>query len=83
MTVTPLGRLALVVAVGVAAGSAGSLLTQSRRPRENKTVPWETLEGHEGSDLRRTRTPSGWIVESPDGFMVTVHDPDHDWLEND
>lgn len=80
MMVKPAGRVALVAAVGVAAGFAVSSLTPSRSYRSNKTVQWEHLDGHEGSDLNRTRTPSGWIVESADGFVVTVLDPEHKWL---
>jgi hypothetical protein len=81
MTVKPVGLLALSVAAGVAVGFAGSSLMRFRSvPHQNKTVVWEALEGHEGSDLQRTKTPSGWVVESPDGFMLAVFDPEHKWL---
>lgn len=83
MTVKPLGRLVLAVAVGATAGFVASSSTRSSSSPTSKTVSWEFLEGHEGSDLQRTKVPSGWIVESADGFVVTVLDPEHKWLSGE
>jgi hypothetical protein len=83
MTAKPLGRLALSVAVAATVGFAASSWTRSSSyPRQGKTVVWEPLEGRDGSDLLRTRTPSGWLVESPEGFLVQVIDLEHEWLND-
>jgi hypothetical protein len=80
----PLGRLALIVAVGVAVGAVGQSFLQSpSKAEEEKTLKWEHLEGEEGSDLQRTRTPSGWVVENADGYLLNVYDPEHKWLEDE
>lgn len=88
MRLKPLGRLVLTVAVGVVVGVAGQALLShpvlpERRRQTPKKLQWEHLEGEEGSDLTRVRTPSGWIVENVDGYLLLVPDPDHEWLEDE
>lgn len=87
MHLKPLGRLVLTVAVGVVVGAVGhGLLSHPAREREKdeeKILSWEHLEGDEGSDLQRTRTPEGWIVENADGYLLHVPDSEHEWLEDE
>lgn len=85
MRVKPLGRLVLIVAVGVVVGAVGQKIlgSQTTRSSSDKTLKWEHLEGEEGSDLTRTRTPQGWIVENADGYLLNVLDPDHKWLADE
>jgi len=78
---TPSGLALLAVAVGVIVGAAGSTPLVSKPPKTlERTIQWEFLEGEEGSDLMRLRTPDGWLVENADGFLVLVDDPEHEWL---
>lgn len=81
MHLKPMGRLVLTVVVGVVVGAVGTLLSStSRRSQTEKTLKWEALEGEEGSDLQRTPTPEGWIVENTDGYLLHVPDSEHKWL---
>lgn len=83
MRMKPLGRLVLIAAVGVAVGAAGQRFLRHPSRTARKTIQWEMLEGNAGSDLNRSRTPNGWIVESPDGYLLNVVDPEHKWLADE
>jgi len=55
--------------------------SQARQLQQEKRIHWDALEGVDGNDLQRTEVPTGWIVESEDGQLVVVNDPDKHWLE--
>lgn len=78
------GQLTILVAVGaIVAGVVGCLIgPKNPKMQEDKVLRWESLDGDNGSDLQRTPTPTGWLVENADGYLMVIQDPDHKWLKD-
>lgn len=79
---TPRGRTALAVAVGVLVAIVGTKILEPSPVlrKTDKILKWEALEGKDGTDLQRLSLPKGWIVEGADGYLIVIDDPEHEWL---
>lgn len=77
-------RLVTAAAVAVVAVGAVNRLLAQQSPImiKNKTANWEFIMGDDGTDLRRTELPNGWLVESENGFLVVIEDKDKNWLKD-
>lgn len=75
------------LAIAVLLSSCSVKVPETQSPTKGTTTPpihWEVIEEGSVTVIRRTRTPTGWLVwwnGAREGGLTFVPDPDRKWLK--